>query len=93
MRVMKIGGQTFGISAEQEAEWPIMASEALRAVRDGERQVPTVWYRTDLGSIGTLPISDRFPVTFLDEETSVNLSGTVTLLGRAAEPPDAYNGQ
>jgi hypothetical protein len=91
VRVMMIGGQSFGVSVEQEAEWPSLVSEAVRAVRDGERQVPTVWFRTNAGVVGSLPVSDRFPVAFVDDEKPLNFMGAVTLLGRVAEPPDAYN--
>jgi hypothetical protein len=83
---MMIGGQSLAVSAEQEAEWPSLVSEAVREVRDGKRQVPTVWFRTDTGVAGSLPVSNRIPIAFVDEETPSNFLGSVTLLGRAAEP-------
>jgi hypothetical protein len=88
---MMIGGQSMAVSAEQEADWPSLVSEAIRAVRDGERQVATVWFRMDTGVAGSLPVSDRAFVTFLDEETPPNFLGSVTCLSQAAEPPDVYN--
>ena len=92
VRVMMFGGQSVAVSAEQEAGWPSMVSEAVRAVRDGERQVPTVWFRTDTGVAGSLPVSDG-AVTSVDEETPPNFLGSVTLLGRAAEPSGVDNAQ
>ncbi|OII26495.1 hypothetical protein BIV04_13680 [Frigoribacterium sp. MCBA15_019] len=91
VRVMMIAGQSLAVSAEQEAKWPFLVAEAVRAVEDGERQVPTVWFRTDAGVSGSLPVSDLFPVKFVDDETPPNYLGFVTLLGRAAEPRDALS--
>lgn len=86
-----IAGQSLALSAEQEAKWPFLVSDAVRAVEDGDRQVPTVWFRTDAGVSGSLPVSERFPVDFVDDETPPNYLGLVTLPGRAAEPPDALS--
>lgn len=85
---MMIAGQTLAVSADQETMWPSLVAEALREVVDGERQVPTFWFRTDTGVSGSLPVSDVFPVSFVDDETPPNFLGSVTALGRAAEPPD-----
>ncbi|WP_137847183.1 hypothetical protein [Frigoribacterium sp. Leaf44] len=88
--MLMIAGQSLAVSADQETKWPSLVAEALRAVEDGERQVPTVWFRTDTGVSGSLPISDVFPVSFVDDETPSNFLGSVASLGRAAEPPDVF---
>ena len=87
VRVMRIGPQSFEVSAVHEEEWASLASEPTRAARVGERPVPTVWFRTDTGAVGSLPVSDRFPVRFIDEDDPVGFVGTVTLLGPEAGPP------
>lgn len=64
-----------------------LAAEALRAVARGDYPVPTVWFRTDEGVVGSLPVHDRVRVSFSDEEDPINFLGTVTLLGPEAAPP------
>ncbi len=89
MRVMKIFGTTLGVSAAQEARWPLLAAEAVNAVQEGKRPVPTVWFQTEARVVGSLPVSDRVAVSFADEEDPVGFLGSVTLLGPEAGPPAA----
>jgi len=87
MRVMRIGQTVIGVSPEQEARWPSLAAEAVDAVARGKSPAPTVWFRTDAGISGIIPVSDRLPVSFADEHDPIGLLGTVRLLGSEAEPP------
>lgn len=86
MRVMRIGQTVIGVLPEQEARWPSVAAEAVDAVARGESPVPTVWFRTDAGVSGTIPVSNRVPVSFADEDDPIGFLGTITLLGSEAEP-------
>lgn len=86
MRVMRIGKAVVGVSQEQEARWPSLAAEAVDAVARGRSPVPTVWFRTDARVSGVIPVSDRVPVSFADEDNPIDFLGTITLLGSEAEP-------
>jgi hypothetical protein len=93
MRVLRIGGQSLGVSAAHEAEWAVLASEAVRAAQAGETPVPVVRFRTDTGAFGSLPVSERVPVSFVDEDNPVGFLGSVTLLGPATGPPRHHTAQ
>lgn len=75
-----------GISAEQEANWPQLAAAAVLASEEGREPVPAVWFRTDQGASGLIPISELTPVTFTDDEDPARFIGTVTAFGADAAP-------
>jgi hypothetical protein len=86
MRVMNIASQSLGVSPEQERCWPDLATDALQAVIDGRAVVPVIWFRTDTGVVGSIPVSDRFPISFTDDVKPAGFLGAVTLLGHEAAP-------
>jgi len=86
MRVMTFANHSLGVSAEQEERWPSLTAAALQAVVEGLQPVPYVWFRTDTGVVGALPISDEYPINFTDEIEPVGFDGTITLLGHEAAP-------
>lgn len=75
-----------GVSAEQEANWPRLAAAAILAADEGREPVPAVWFRTDVGASGLIPISRSTPVTFTDDEEPARFLGTVTAFGPGAAP-------
>lgn len=83
---MMIQTVAMGVSAEQEANWPQLAAAAVLASKDGPDPVPAVWFRTDQGASGLIPISELTPVTFTDDEDLVRFIGTVTAFGADAVP-------
>lgn len=85
--MLTIQATTMGVSAEQEANWPQLAAAAVLAAEEGREPVPTVWFKTDEGAFGLIPISERTPVTFTDDEEPAQCIGTVTALGPGAAPP------
>jgi hypothetical protein len=93
MRVMKMKmkSQSLGVSPEQEQRWPALATNALQAAVDGRDAVPSIWFRTDTGAVGSIPVSDEFPISFTDEVEPVDFLGTITLLGREAAPSNEDN--
>ncbi|WP_267423225.1 MULTISPECIES: hypothetical protein [unclassified Curtobacterium] len=86
VRVLTIQTVAMGVSAEQEAHWPRLASAALLAAEEGREPVPAVWFRTDQGARGLIPVSELTPVTFTDDEEPARFLGTVTALGPDAAP-------
>lgn len=75
-----------GVSAEQEANWPRLAAVAVLATEEGREPVPAVWFRTDEGASGLIPVSELTPVTFTDGEQPPRFIGTVIALGPDAAP-------
>lgn len=87
MRVMRIAGHAaLGVTPEQESQWPLLAANAAREVRVGKRQVPTVWFRTDAGVTGSIPVTENSAISFADEDEPKNFLGSLTQFGPAAEP-------
>lgn len=86
MRVLTVGQVSIGVSTEQEADWPRHADAALRAAREDPSSPPMVWFRTDEGVSGVIPVSDDLPVRFEDVDHPSQSLGTLIALGRAAEP-------
>lgn len=74
------------VSAEQEADWPRLAAAAVLASEEGRDPVPAVWFRTDQGVSGLIPVSEVTPVTFTDDEDPARFIGTVTAFGPDAAP-------
>ena len=87
MRVMKMKTQSLGVSPEQEQRWPALAINALQADIDGHDAVPSIWFRTDTGVVGSIAVSDQFPISFTDEVEPVGFLGAITLIGRKRRPP------
>lgn len=75
-----------GVSAEQEANWPWLAAAAVLATEEGREPVPAVWFRTDEGAAGLIPVSELTPVTFTDDEEPARFIGTLTAFGPEAAP-------
>lgn len=75
-----------GISSEEEADWPRVADAAVLAAEEGRAPVPPVWFRTDQGASGLIPISERSPVTFSDGTEPARFIGKVIALGLDASP-------
>lgn len=86
MRVMRVANTSLAVSAEQESRWPELAAAALEAVSQGVPQVATVWFRTDEGVVGSIPVSDSTEVGFADEQHPVGFLGGITHFGPEAEP-------
>jgi hypothetical protein len=86
VRVLTIQTVAMGVSAEEEANWPRLAAAATLAAEEGREPVPAVWFRTDEGASGLIPVSELTPVTFTDDEEPVRFIGTVTALGPDAAP-------
>lgn len=86
MRVLKVANTSVAVSSEQESRWPELAAASLEAVSQGVREVPTVWFRTDEGVVGSIPVSDSAEVGFADEEHPVGFLGAITHFGPEAEP-------
>jgi hypothetical protein len=86
VRVLTILTVAMGVSAEQEANWPRLAAAAMLAAEEGREPVPAVWFRTDEGARGLIPVSEVTPVTFTDEKEPARFLGTVTALGPDAAP-------
>jgi hypothetical protein len=86
VRVLTILTLAMGVSAEQEANWPRLAAAAMLAAEEGREPVPAVWFRTDEGARGLIPVSELTPVTFTDEKEPARFLGTVTALGPDAAP-------
>jgi hypothetical protein len=74
------------VSAAQEAEWPALASFAVQAVVAGRSRAAAVWFRTDRGISGSIPVTDQTPVRFSDEDEPAHFLGRALALGEAAEP-------
>jgi hypothetical protein len=89
VRILTISATTMRVSAQQEAVWPQLADAALHDARAGRTPAPMVWFRTDLGVSGVIPISPADPVRFdeVDKEPERFL-GTVIALGPGAQPSD-----
>jgi hypothetical protein len=87
MRVMQVGGVSFGITPAQEVAWAELSARALLAAREGTVAAPVVRFRTDAGRGGSVPISARVPVVFADgePEDQGRYLGTITHLGSEAE--------
>lgn len=85
MRVLRIGGVTLGVSAAHEADWPALADAAKRSLTEGRKAVPSVWFRTDSGAVGSIPLSDWAPVVFEDTGDLGHFVGVVTQLGAEAD--------
>ncbi|WP_263090263.1 hypothetical protein [Curtobacterium sp. RIT-PI-V] len=86
VRVLTIQSVAMGVSAEQEAQWPRLAADAMLAAEKDREPVPAVWFRTDEGARGLIPVSELTPVTFTDDEEQARFIGTVTALGPDAAP-------
>lgn len=86
VRVLTIQTVAMGVSAEQEAHWPQLAAAAMLAAEEGRDPVPAVWFRTDEGASGLIPVSELTPVTFTDDEEPARFIGTVTAIGPDAAP-------
>lgn len=86
MRVLTIQSMAMGVSAEQESNWPQLAADAVLAAEQGHTPVPTVWFETDAGAFGLIPISERTPVVFSDAEGSAGTIGTVVAMGPGTAP-------
>jgi hypothetical protein len=87
MRVLRLsGGTSLGVSPSQEAAWPELSGAALEAVRKGVRPVPVVWFRTDAGAFGSIPVHPRVAIDFVDDEEPTDFLGSITHFGREAEP-------
>jgi hypothetical protein len=86
MRVLTIGPVSIGVSSEQEAEWPRHADDAIRAAREDPSSPSAVWFRTDEGASGVIPVSDDHPVRFEDVDQPSRLLGTLIALGPDADP-------
>lgn len=74
------------VSASQEAEWPFLADAAVHAVAVGASKRPGVWFRTDRGVSGSIPVSDQVRVRFSDDDDPARFLGAVVALGQAADP-------
>jgi hypothetical protein len=81
-----IAGTTLAVTPAQEASWQNLAADALIAVQEGRQQVPTVRVTTDIGAVGSIPVSDRMPVTFEDSDAPERFLGNVVHLGPEPEP-------
>jgi hypothetical protein len=88
MRVMTIAQAAMAVSPDQEARWPRLAAEALEASARGDFPVPTVWFRTDAGVVGSIPVTEHVSVGFADEEDPAGFIGTIVLLGPEAGRPE-----
>jgi hypothetical protein len=75
-----------GVSADQEAAWPELARAAIVAVKNGNAPAAFVWFRTDQGVSGVIPVSDNDPIVFSDEENPSQFLGIVTDIGPEAAP-------
>lgn len=85
MRLLKVGSITLEVTAQQEADWPRLASCALLAAQAGRSAAPTVMFVADTGAIGSIPISDRARVEFVDDELADGHLGAITHLGPETE--------
>ena len=88
MRVMKIANTAIGVTPNQEARWPGLASAAVEEVLEGKRQLPTVWFRTDAGAVGSVPVTEPSCVTFDDDDEPTNFLGAMTHFGPEARSTD-----
>ncbi len=79
MRVLRFrGGASLGVSPSQEAAWPDLAAAAIEAVREGLHPVPVVWFTTDMGAFGSIPVHPRVAIDFVDDDEPAQFLGTVT---------------
>ena len=76
------------VSAVQEAEWPARAAVAVHTVGAGRSRAAVVWFRTDRGISGSIPVTDQMPVRFADADADQpeRFLGRAVALGEAAEP-------
>ncbi|TDW39684.1 hypothetical protein EDF52_12010 [Curtobacterium sp. PhB42] len=89
MRVLRIGGAvSLGISPSQEAAWPDLAAAAIEAVREGLYPVPVVWFKTDTGSFGSIPVHTHVAIGFVDDDEPAGFLGAVTQMGPGRNPQD-----
>lgn len=87
MRVLRTSaGVSLGVTPSREAEWPDLSEAALEAVRNGVHPVPVVWFRTDAGAFGSIPVDPRFAIDFVDVDEPAEFLGAITHFGPDAEP-------
>ena len=78
MRVLRIrGGASLGVSPSQEAAWPDLAAAAIEAARGGLHPVPVIWFTTDTGAFGSIPVHPRVAIDFVDDDEPAQFLGTV----------------
>ncbi len=87
MRVLRIeGAASLGVSPSQEAAWPDLAAAAIEAVRAGLLPVPIVWFKTDSGAFGSIPVHPHVAIDFVDDDAPAEFLGAVTQMGPGWNP-------
>ncbi|WP_440708333.1 hypothetical protein [Herbiconiux sp. YIM B11900] len=74
------------MTSDQEARWPGLAADAIDEFLNGRRHVATVWFETDAGVTGSIPVTERSSITFVDEAEPEGFLGALALFGPEAEP-------
>ncbi|WP_123680486.1 hypothetical protein [Curtobacterium sp. PhB115] len=59
---------------------------AIEAVREGLHPVPVVWFRTDVGTFGSVPVHPRVAIEFVDDDEPTEFLGVVTQMGPRRNP-------
>lgn len=78
---MRVADIAIRVTPDQETQWSKLAAEAIAEVTDGKRKVPTVRFRTDTGVVGSIPVAERFTITFANENEPAGFLGTLTQFG------------
>ena len=86
MRILTVDSVSMGVSPGQEAAWPQLARMAVDMGRTGKAPAAYVWFRTDQGVAGVIPVTEPASVEFEDAEEPPKYIGVVTVLGAEAEP-------